>query len=329
MQIYINPVHGPLQAAPPPQLPPDVCWLPSAEIQWYCCRDAYILVQKLKVDGPLPFCIRSYQVFLLSPGPFHIDLAQYGARVCLHYTLAGKAEGTLDQLAVDFEPQTYNIYYVPGESHYRLKVRNNHHLLQIDLSSPLLSVLSESDPDTGRLEHYMRSNTPKVYAHIRGISNARLQASLGRLWHYTEERFGPLIIFIPQWVLKLLGLYIRELHGYRKALQSKNPKIDQELIPYIKQNLHRNLTIPILSKRALCSQSKIREDFHAHIGRSLGSYILDIRMQEAAVYLEETDETLDNIAEKLNYADASTFIYAFKRFYQVTPGQYREQQQKK
>ena len=44
---------------------------------------------------------------------------------------------------------------------------------------------------------------------------------------------------------------------------------------------------------------------------------------ERAVQMLQEGKRLSRIAEKLGFADAATFCKAFKRFYNVSPGQYR------
>jgi AraC-like DNA-binding protein len=58
-------------------------------------------------------------------------------------------------------------------------------------------------------------------------------------------------------------------------------------------------------------------------GTSYKQIILDVRMQLARQYLEDTHLTLQQISYQLGYAQPSNFQLAFKRYFEMPPGQWR------
>ncbi len=55
----------------------------------------------------------------------------------------------------------------------------------------------------------------------------------------------------------------------------------------------------------------------------------DILSQQAISYLRESDVSIEAVANLLNYHDCANFRRAFKRWFNMTPNQYREQLQKR
>lgn len=73
------------------------------------------------------------------------------------------------------------------------------------------------------------------------------------------------------------------------------------------------------------SMSYLREQFRESSGRSLGEFLKQHRMEEAARLLVETRKPIKEIAIQAGYADVAAFTRAFLDRYKVAPGQYRNQ----
>ena len=74
-----------------------------------------------------------------------------------------------------------------------------------------------------------------------------------------------------------------------------------------------NLSIPVHTLRRCLYQA----------GTSYKEVVLDVRMQLARQYLEETHLTLQQIAYQLGYGQPSNFQLAFKKSFKIPPGQWR------
>lgn len=60
-------------------------------------------------------------------------------------------------------------------------------------------------------------------------------------------------------------------------------------------------------------------------GRNFRSIRDEILSQQASSYLHTSNMSVDAIAAVLSYHDSSNFRRAFKRWFQLTPDQYRKQ----
>ena len=51
--------------------------------------------------------------------------------------------------------------------------------------------------------------------------------------------------------------------------------------------------------------------------------LLEIRLTNAAQFLRKSDESIQNISERVGFSNFNTFYKAFRRTYAVSPSQYR------
>lgn len=58
-------------------------------------------------------------------------------------------------------------------------------------------------------------------------------------------------------------------------------------------------------------------------GQSFNKYLLEIRMKQAGILLRSTQENIDFIAVQCGYPAQSTFYRVFKKYFRMTPAQYR------
>ncbi len=65
--------------------------------------------------------------------------------------------------------------------------------------------------------------------------------------------------------------------------------------------------------------------FHTVKGESYSKFLLKLRMERAALLLETCQDTkIYTIAKQIGYASSKHFISVFKKFYGLTPNEYRE-----
>ena len=75
------------------------------------------------------------------------------------------------------------------------------------------------------------------------------------------------------------------------------------------------------------SHGYVCREFKKYMGTTLQEYIASVKFSYAIALLESQENTVEQIAFKLNYSSASIFIAAFKRKYGVSPAQWRKNQQ--
>lgn len=71
-------------------------------------------------------------------------------------------------------------------------------------------------------------------------------------------------------------------------------------------------------------ETRFRKLFKEQTGKSPGEYLRDMRMNLAARRLLLSSESVNDIAYSVGYEDANFFIRVFKKYFGVTPNQYRK-----
>lgn len=91
----------------------------------------------------------------------------------------------------------------------------------------------------------------------------------------------------------------------------------------IKSNTDAPPTIPSLCSDLLISQQKLCQGFKRLYNTTVGNFIIEQRMHQAAQLLLSTDLSIHQIALKVGYTNSSNFSKAFARKYIKTPLKYR------
>jgi transcriptional regulator GlxA family with amidase domain len=79
-----------------------------------------------------------------------------------------------------------------------------------------------------------------------------------------------------------------------------------------------------LAKRAGLSRSVFVERGTALLGKPVGRWIRDVRLERARDLLRTTDAAVKEVASRVGYANESAFARAFMREHGVSPARYRE-----
>lgn len=99
--------------------------------------------------------------------------------------------------------------------------------------------------------------------------------------------------------------------------------IAQNIRKYIENNYSRNFRISVFEKEYHFSSAYLTKIFRSVYGYSIYEYVLKLRMERAKELLENPDIKILDISERLGYADNHYFSKAFKKYYHISPSQYR------
>lgn len=95
-----------------------------------------------------------------------------------------------------------------------------------------------------------------------------------------------------------------------------------ELIPWIMRNLHEDLSVNTLARRAYMSPSHFNRAFKSVFGSAPGAFVETLRINEAKRRLSVPKRTLETIAASVGFSDAQTFRRAFERRLGAKPRSY-------
>lgn len=97
------------------------------------------------------------------------------------------------------------------------------------------------------------------------------------------------------------------------------------VICYIEKNLDKDLNLNNLSKKAFFSSFHFHRIFSAIVGETLNSLIIRKRIERiASIIAVGTSETFVDLAYKYGFNSAVSFSRAFKKFYGISPSEFKE-----
>ena len=99
----------------------------------------------------------------------------------------------------------------------------------------------------------------------------------------------------------------------------------QIFLNYIQQHYSEDLSLADLAKSANVSKSECLRCFKQSMGTTPYKYLMEYRMSQAAVLLKRTDDTIESIANKVGFGQASNFGKFFREKTGLSPKEYRKQ----
>ncbi len=97
------------------------------------------------------------------------------------------------------------------------------------------------------------------------------------------------------------------------------------IIDFIDANLNTDLSLESLSEMAAFSPFHFHRIFLEITGETPNTFITRKRVEKiASILLVGTDEPLNDLAYRYGFSCGNSFSRAFRKFYGVTPSQYRD-----
>ncbi len=95
----------------------------------------------------------------------------------------------------------------------------------------------------------------------------------------------------------------------------------------IEKDPFNHIHIPMLADRAGINEFKLKRGFRELFHTSPYQYRLHLCLKKAKRLLEETDDTIDQIASKVGFETYNGFSTSFKKAFHVAPTVYRNRQE--
>jgi len=113
----------------------------------------------------------------------------------------------------------------------------------------------------------------------------------------------------------------------RRDIHSSDDLRDQileKINRHVRENLHRAISIGDLAEALGYSVSHLRAVFRDRLGVSLGRYMRESRLSEAAKLLQGSELNVSEIGEKCGFESLYAFSRAFRKAYGLPPRAYRQ-----
>ena len=91
-------------------------------------------------------------------------------------------------------------------------------------------------------------------------------------------------------------------------------------------NYSQKLTLTKIAEQLCITPNYLSELFKKHTGQNVSEYIMDYRLEKACQYLSNPQLRIGEIAEKVGINDVRYFSSMFKKKYDLTPTEFRNQE---
>lgn len=98
----------------------------------------------------------------------------------------------------------------------------------------------------------------------------------------------------------------------------------RELLAYLQASFDQHLTVEVLARRFATNRTSLQARFAAVTGRSIMEYVTALRIEVAQGILRDTLVPVNEVGERVGYADPAAFSRAFRKQVGAAPSEYRE-----
>lgn len=141
-------------------------------------------------------------------------------------------------------------------------------------------------------------------------------------------------------------LYLRVLTNYRpeeiksvllyqlvlpitKSTQTRTDRefktLSDKIVHIVQTEYDQELSLEIIADRLHYNPNYLSSVFKKESGEKFGDFVQNYRLEIAKGWLKDTEMTVKEIAERLQYRNPQNFIRFFKKKLNLTPGEYRKQ----
>ncbi len=98
----------------------------------------------------------------------------------------------------------------------------------------------------------------------------------------------------------------------------------RKLIQYMEDRYNEPITLELLAKELHISKEHLSREFRTYTGDSFRNHLVGIRLNNAQRDLLSSDLPLIDVAIKNGFSDLRSYNRAFKKYYHISPQQYRK-----
>jgi two-component system response regulator YesN len=167
------------------------------------------------------------------------------------------------------------------------------------------------------LTYQLQKEINTLSPHIQALWRDQYHEQLSGITNQTET-----IEQLHEKVLNVMTKLAKEIELER--ISRKNHSVAVQVKSYIDHNYtDPNLSLNQVSELFGVSPKAISNLFREELGDKFIDYLIKVRFTYAKQMLRETDEPIQNVAEKVGYLHVISFHRAFKKLFEITPGEYR------
>ena len=110
----------------------------------------------------------------------------------------------------------------------------------------------------------------------------------------------------------------------RPGTSQRKHALMEQITAFVDANLTEKLTLKVISAHCNVSVSTVTQLFQKKASTTFHDFVTERRMEMARKLIYE-DMPLEQVGKEIGYRDHSTFYRAFRKYFDVSPREYRIQ----
>lgn len=194
---------------------------------------------------------------------------------------------------------------------------------------------SKTKPWTNYWIHFTGTNA-KHYAPVLNevisippANNSRIDERLQlfeEMLQNLQDAFQPEKVVYANICLKQFLSSVKFLNVYRDAKSTKENDLLKEVMAYMRNNLHKNISVGELAETFACSSSNIYKIFKLNLDTAPKDFFIHLKMERARKYLTQSNLKVKEIGLRLGYDDQYYFSRIFTKHVGLSPANYRKEE---
>ena len=128
-------------------------------------------------------------------------------------------------------------------------------------------------------------------------------------------------------ICKLIEVLLHKILNQKKQpinfVDSKNAFIYNQSINFMKDNLHKNLTLSDIAANAHISETAIKNIFRYSSGKGVITFFTELKIQETKKYIK-SGKPISYISDVFGFSSQAYYCQVFKRITGLSPLQYKK-----
>lgn len=164
-----------------------------------------------------------------------------------------------------------------------------------------------------------------VRTYRRALNKTSLRSEELKMLLNIEKRPAPQSVQEIKVIIETILRQSIECMEKQSATSMAEDEEINEIFQFIRENRENpDLCVKMVASRFDLSMSNLSHRVKKATGRTVSDYITEMRMEYAHELLKDTDYNIQTIASMVGYTQASSFVSKFKKYYSITPAEYRK-----
>lgn len=189
------------------------------------------------------------------------------------------------------------------------------------INTSFLNLITENDLFSSFFIHSLFSVTDEEAIYFTKTDNGYVEAYMQSLIEeYILQK--PCFQAAMQNYLSLIFTNLLRSHIYTVDSKLGNNIDLTEILAFISANI-KDVTLNSLAEHFHYTPPYLSKIIKQYLGRTLSNLINELRLNKAADYLVDTNIAISDIVTSLGYYDRSYFNRSFRKYYGISPNEYR------